>query len=122
MQGRSHVVLLDAMLDAAEPGALELWEEDDLGALEDRHGHAHHLPLIEAVRLLRSASLPSSATRLTLITVGIESAFFGHGLSPELGARLPGILSGVRAIIEKLSGQDGQKCVGGQARDSTTGR
>lgn len=104
MQGRSRVVLLDAMLGAPEPGGLELWEEGDFEALEESHGHAHHLPLIQAVHLLRSTSLLSRATQLTMITVGIESAHFGHGLSPKLGDLFPSILKDIRAVIEGLCG------------------
>ena len=84
MEGRRHVVIVDAMEGA--PGAIEVWK-NRFDALSGRQEHAHHLSAVQAIRLLQ---LTVSA-RFRLIGIGIGSAHAGAGLSHDLAAALPAI-------------------------------
>ena len=95
MKGRRRVILVDAMLDASEPGSVSVLE-DPFPELEDSRQHAHHLSLVQAVQLLRIASPSLQAVRFTLVAVAIESANINSELSPPLAAKMPEVLQRVR--------------------------
>ena len=74
---------------AAEPGTVAVFE--DLDELDDRQGHAHHLSVVQAVKLLKLLT----PARFTLIGISIGSAEASSELSPPLAARMPSILAAV---------------------------
>jgi hydrogenase maturation protease len=94
MEGRSRVVLIDAVQDGSEPGSVAVW--DDLSALDDRQEHAHHLSVVQAVKLLKMI-VPA---RFTLAGVSISSAGIGPGLSPAVADRVPAI---VNRVLQELA-------------------
>jgi hydrogenase maturation protease len=98
MRGRGTVVIVDALLGGAEPGAVAILKFEDL---EDRQGHAHHLSAAAALRLLPLALEGASLPRIVLVGIGIGEARFGEELSPALEVKLPGIID---AVLDVLSG------------------
>ena len=94
MEGRSRVVLIDAIENGSEVGSVTLFDED-FGGLEDHQEHAHHLSAIQAVKLLR-LTVPA---RFTLLGISISSARRDAELSPSMAARVPAIL---RQVLENL--------------------
>jgi hydrogenase maturation protease len=94
MEGRSRVVLIDAIEDGSDTGRVTVFAEDFRG-LEDRQDHAHHLSVIQSVKLLRLIA----PTRFTLLGVSISSARCEPALSPSMAARMPAIL---QQVLENL--------------------
>jgi hydrogenase maturation protease len=94
MEGRSRVVLIDAIEDGSEMGTVTVFDRDFPG-LEEHQEHAHHLSTIQAVRLLRLI-VP---TRFTFIGISIASARLEPALSPPMAARMPTILE---QVLENL--------------------
>jgi hydrogenase maturation protease len=94
MEGRRRVVLIDAIEDGSEPGAVTVFAEDFRG-LEEHQEHAHHLSAIQAVGLLRLIT----STRFTLLGISISSARCDSELSPPMAARMPAIL---RQVLDNL--------------------
>jgi len=93
MEGQSRVILIDAVSGDAAPGTVAVWD-DDLAGLDDRQEHAHHLSLVQAVKLLRMI-VPA---RFTLVGISVSAAGFGAGLSPAVAARVPAIVD--RVLLE----------------------
>jgi hydrogenase maturation protease len=93
IEGRSRVILVDAMQSAAPPGSVTPFE--DCAELEDRQTNAHELSAAQAMRLLRML-MP---VRFTLLGVSIGSAAAGDELSPAVEARMPAILD---RVLEEL--------------------
>jgi hydrogenase maturation protease len=101
VEGRSRVILVDAMLDACQVGnVVVLRDESGLLALEDRQWHVHHLSLTQAIHLLRIASPSFATVRFSLIAICIDSARGQPELSPRLAARMPEILD---CVLQELA-------------------
>jgi len=94
MEGRSRVVLIDAIEDGCDTGRVTVFDRDFRG-LEDHQEHAHHLSVIQAVRLLRLIA----PTSFSLLGISISSARCEPALSPSMAARMPAIL---RQVLENL--------------------
>jgi hydrogenase maturation protease len=97
MEGRSRVVVIDALQDGGEPGGVLLFEEG--AGLDDRQGHAHHLSAAQAIRLAQMIT----RVPCTLLGISIPSVTAGPRLSPALGARLPAILDRVLQELTWIS-------------------
>jgi len=91
IEGRQRVVVVDAILDDAEPGSVSV----GIGDLEERQEHAHHLSVAQAVKLLQLIT----PARFTVLGVSVRAAGLGEELSPALAARLPAI---VDRVLEEL--------------------
>ena len=87
IEGRRHVVVIDAMEDDAEPGSVSVVQ----GEMEERQEHAHHLSVAQAVKLLQL----TTPARFTVLGVSVRAARLGEELSPALAARLPAIVDRV---------------------------
>jgi hydrogenase maturation protease len=92
IEGRSRVVLVDAVQDDAPPGTVSVIGEE---AADLHQGHAHHLSAGQAMGLLR-LTMP---VRFTLLGVSVSSVRTASELSPALCARMPAILN---RVIEEL--------------------
>ena len=90
IEGRSRVVVIDAILDDAEPGSVSVVNGD----LDERQEHAHHLSAPQAIKLLEMLT----PARFTVLGVSVRAARLGEELSPALAARLPAIVD--RALEE----------------------
>ncbi|HTP35336.1 MAG TPA: hydrogenase maturation protease [Candidatus Acidoferrales bacterium] len=90
MEGRSRVMVLDAVYESAEPGCILVFEDPgaELDATQD---HAHHLSAGQAIQLLQM-TMP---LRATLVGIGVSSAGFEPWLSPLMESRMPAILDRV---------------------------
>ncbi len=93
IEGRSHVVLVDAVRDGAPPGTVAVFEEGV--GLDERQSNAHELSAVQAMRLLQMMT----PVRFTLLGVSISSATAGNKLSQALEARMPAILN---TVLEDL--------------------
>jgi len=93
IEGRSRVILVDAIESAAPPGTVTVFE--DCAELEERQTNAHELSAAQAMRLLQMM-MP---VRFTLLGVAIWSATAGNALSPAVEARMPAILD---RVLEEL--------------------
>ena len=82
MEGRKHVILIDA-IESDAAGTIIVTDEDPP---EGPPAGAHTLSAPAAVRLLRPL-MPE--VRFTWILAGVGSARAGEGLSPELAGALP---------------------------------
>ncbi|MDH3216725.1 MAG: hydrogenase maturation protease [Candidatus Krumholzibacteria bacterium] len=91
MTGRTQVVLVDALLDRAEMGTVQSFD-NAMPDLDGEQEHIHHLSPVQAVRLLREVVPVLKATRFRLITISINSSSLGCQLSPTLASRVPQIL------------------------------
>ncbi|MGP8245638.1 MAG: hydrogenase maturation protease [Bryobacteraceae bacterium] len=98
MEGRSRVVVIDAIEDDKEPGSVLMFEGGRFGLVE-RQEHAHHLSAVQAIGLLETIA----SVRCTLLGICISSAAIGTGLSPVLEARMPAILNRVLLELERRS-------------------
>jgi hydrogenase maturation protease len=96
IEGRSSVVVIDAVQDVGEPGNVVSLATDDAG-LDERQQHVHQLSAVQCIRLLQ---MTTSATFL-LLGISISAGRVHHGLSPELSGRMPMILG---TILGKLGG------------------
>ena len=99
IEGRRRITLVDALLNPSQTGNVEVFEEG-LEGLQDRQGHAHHLSLTQAIRLLQVASPSFASARLRLVTIAIDSARQQPDLSPALAAKIPQILARVLEELE----------------------
>jgi hydrogenase maturation protease len=93
IEGRSRVILVDALQSAAPVGSVIPFE--DGAELEDRQTNAHELSAVQAMRLLQLMT----PVRFTLLGVAIWAAAAGDKLSPALEARMPAILD---RVLEEL--------------------
>jgi len=103
MEGRSRVVVIDALQTDTEPGSVLLFEGARSGPdgpqFEERQDQAHHLSAIQAMKLLEMIQSVSC----TLFGISISSAAVGTGLSPRVEARLPEILERVLLELKRRS-------------------
>lgn len=91
MEGRSRVVVIDAIHDDAEPGSVLTFEEAGWRGLDDRQDHAHHLSAVQAVGLLQTIT----PIRCTLLGIAVSTVRMADGLSPKVEARIPAIVDQV---------------------------
>jgi hydrogenase maturation protease len=89
MEGRSRVVVIDALQDGGDPGNVLVLE--GAGGLDEGQSHAHHLSAVQSIRLLQMAA----PTPFTLLGISIQSVKAGSGLSPMLAGQMPAILDRV---------------------------
>ena len=101
MQGRSRVVVIDAIQDESGPGGVTVFDESLLG-LDERQSHAHQLSAVQAIHLLRTVT----PARYTLVGISIASATATAGLSPTLENRMPEILAAVRQEVARHRPED----------------
>ena len=91
IEGRERVVVIDAVLDGAEPGTVSPIED----GIEQGQEHAHHLSVTQAVALLGM----TTTARFRLLGVSVAFAGAQPALSPALTARIPAILD---RVLEEL--------------------
>ena len=111
VQGRSRVILIDAMLDASQVGSVVVFRDgagDELQGLEDRQGHVHHLSVTQAIHLLRIVSPWFQAAPLSLIAICVDSARMQPELSPMLAATIPRMVD--RVLQELAEGMNLTGC------------
>ena len=94
IEGRSRVILVDAVQSAAAPGAVTVFE--DCAELEDRQTNAHELSVVQAMRLLQMMT----PVRFTLLGVAVWLVDVSGHLSPALEARMPAVLD---RVLEELA-------------------
>jgi len=103
MEGRSRVVVIDAVQADTEPGTVLLFEGARSGPdgpqLEERQDQAHHLSAVQAMKLLEMIQSVSC----TLFGISISSAAVRTGLSPRVEARMPEILERVLQELKRRS-------------------
>lgn len=102
MDGRTDVVLLDAVLTDGGVGTVSVLT--DVCGMDMRQGHAHHLSAVQAMALLRSVVPRLDRVRCTWITIGVANSRISHDLSPALDAMLPGIVDTVLTALHAIHG------------------
>jgi hydrogenase maturation protease len=105
MDGRTDVVLLDAMLTDGAVGAVSV--DSDVCGVDMRQGHVHHLSAVQAMALLRTVVPRLDRVRCTWVTIGIPDSRISRDLSPALEAALPGIVDTVLASLQGMTGTPG---------------
>jgi hydrogenase maturation protease len=98
MEGRRHVILVDAILSDAEPGTLTR-RDGDPGDLGDPPGTAHSLSPVSCLRLLRSLFSGIRAVPVSFITVSVRGARATAELSPEIEAAMPALVDQVLEVL-----------------------
>ena len=98
LAGRRHVVLVDAV-QARPDDSAPLVGDHPLAGLDDRQTHAHHLSAVQALELLLLSEPGLARTRFTWFLVPVSSSEPGDSLSPELSARLPGLVEEILALL-----------------------
>jgi hydrogenase maturation protease len=98
LDDRPWVILVDALLDPAEPGTLARFD-GALAELDDRGGGVHHLSPIQALRLLRCLYPPLRSVPVTFLAVTIADVGISHELSPALAERLDDLVEHVLAVL-----------------------
>ncbi len=107
LAGREHVLVVDAALEAGEPGHVCLLDLEPSGkpAPGEAPGpgqsqrNAHHLSAIEAIELLQMAFPDLRKVRFALAGIAVGSAHAGEELPPQLAARLPQICARILALL-----------------------
>jgi len=102
MEGRSRVVVIDALADGAAPGSVAAFEE--ASGLDERQDHAHHLSAAQAIRLLRMIT----PVPCTLLGISIPSVEAGSGLPPVLQAQMPVIVDRVIRELTRHAREQGR--------------
>ena len=105
MRGRRMVVVIDAILGDQPPGTVHVFD-GDLASLETRQSHAHHLSVVQALELLRSATSELHGVGVIVTGVTIHEARSAPGLTPALEARVPAIAEAVVALVRDRSQAD----------------
>jgi hydrogenase maturation protease len=95
IEGRSRVILVDALQCDEPPGSVMMVEDGAVG-FDSRQTNAHALSAAQAMQLLRL--LMPHPVQMALLCVAIRSVAAGEGLSAELAAEMPGILG--RVLVE----------------------
>jgi hydrogenase maturation protease len=90
MEGRSRVILIDAIQDDRQPGSVLVFGET-LPEMDSRQEHAHHLSAVQAIQLLKMMV----AAPIALLGISISSAVTRTELSPAVDGRMPSILDRV---------------------------
>jgi hydrogenase maturation protease len=98
LDDRPWVILMDALLDPAEPGSLVRFD-GELDELEGRGGGVHHLSPIQALRLLRCLYPSLRAVPITFLGITIRDVRISHTLSPALHARLDDLTEEILAML-----------------------
>lgn len=94
MEGRSRVVVIDAIDGDTEPGIV-LTFEGTCSGLSERQDHVHQLSAVQAIRLFGLInSIPC-----TLLGISVSSVAIGSGLSLAVDARMPAILD---CVLQEL--------------------
>jgi hydrogenase maturation protease len=99
IEGRARVILLDALVDPTQPGAVTVLR-DCFGGFELAQEHAHALSALQGVELLRLTNPGVRRVAFTFVGIGVAAASFGAGLSP-LSQGAIGLI--VERLIEDLS-------------------
>jgi len=104
MEGRSRVVVIDAIEGDTEPGIV-LTFEGACSGLSERQDHVHQLSAVQAIRLLGLLnSIPC-----TLLGISVSSAAIGSGLSPAVDAQMPAILDSVLQELGRRLPDNGRR-------------
>jgi hydrogenase maturation protease len=98
IRGRSHVILVDAVVTGqAPPGTVHHWEGPPPGAVRQGPGATTHgFGLAEALQL--AARLKALPERLTVFGIEAKSFEWGEGLSREVEAAMPAL---VQSIVDE---------------------
>jgi hydrogenase maturation protease len=102
LDGRPRVVLVDALLDPGEPGAL-LQFDGELEELDERGGGVHHHSPLQSLRLLRCLYPSLRRVPMTFLAVTIRGVSLSHELSPPLQGRLDSLVDGVLDVLSEGS-------------------
>jgi len=94
MEGRSRVVVIDAIQGVGEPGSVVSLATDDAG-LDERQPHVHQLSAVQAIRLLRM----TTPAAFLLLGVSISAGSVHCGLSRALAGRMPMILGTILGVL-----------------------
>lgn len=98
MEGFERIIVLDAMLDPAHPGRVEVYE-DDFSALKEEQTGAHRLSAVQAIGLLRRSYPALKKARFTLVLVGVPEAKMRPSLTPVLQIKLREITAQVLGLV-----------------------
>jgi len=90
MEGRSRVILIDAIQDDRPAGSVLVLGES-FSELDSRQEHAHHLSAVQAIQLLKM----TVAAPIALLGISIRSAVARTELSPAVDGRMPSIVDRV---------------------------
>jgi hydrogenase maturation protease len=102
LDGRRHLVIVDALLDPARAG--EVTVVTDTECFEMEQPHAHQLSAVQALALMRRLDPGLARTACTWVAIAVSSATLSRNLSPELSRALPGIVQRVLGILHELTG------------------
>ena len=83
IDGRRHVILIDAVECADEPGKVSVLQESPH---ENRLESAHTLSAVQALELMRRVLPSLERTRFTWVLVNVSAAHPGPDLSPPVAA------------------------------------
>jgi hydrogenase maturation protease len=102
-EGREHVVLVDAVLDANGPG-VAVFDEETFSSWETRSTGVHGLSAIMAVKLFRRLQPPGDPAlpahpRITLVAYLVSEAHFLRPLEPAI---VQAGIETVRALLARL--------------------
>lgn len=100
MEGRRHVILVDALLGDPAAGVVEIHEEPFDG-LETRSAGAHALSVPGCVTLLKRTNPAIAPARFTLIGVVVDGVRRAPTPSAALSRRLPAVADAVRACLRE---------------------
>ncbi len=96
IDGREHVILVDAVECGGGPGRISVLEEP---LFEERQEQAHCLSAAQAVELMRSAVPGLRETRFTWVLVHVASVKANEGLSAEVAAAVPVAAAVVKGLL-----------------------
>ena len=100
IEGRSRVLVIDALQDDGEPGSI-LYLDENSGRLDERQENAHALSAVQAIRLLRL----TTPVDIRLLGISIGAARAGAELSRALAARVPMMVDQVLRLLEAVGDQ-----------------
>jgi hydrogenase maturation protease len=102
LEGRRHLVIVDALLDHARVGDVSVVTDTD--CFETDQPHAHRLSAVQALALMRKLNPGLAHTTCTWVTVAVSGATLSRDLSPELSQALPELVQRVLDILHELTG------------------
>lgn len=100
LEGRSSLVLVDAILDDGPCG--EVIRFTDLRDLEERGVSVHHLPPVQALRMLQCLYPAIQDVPVTFLGIAVENVQVHHALSPALADHLDTITARVLTVLETI--------------------
>jgi hydrogenase maturation protease len=105
LRDRAHVIVLDALLDDGSPGQLRTFGPDpeELRALVQAQGHAHHLSAAQALVLLRSVAGTLEGIDLVLLGITVRGAAAEPNLSAELADAVPRLAREVCDTVRRIT-------------------